>query len=93
MSSIVFRRTNRRTLIVLAVLAMALAAMTAVSFAQTPEPPTINLDVGPLFDSMNNYIPVFLLIFAIPGGIAIAIAVVKMLINAVQNAFKGASGR
>lgn len=84
---------------------VALMLTSAVAFAQTdtPEPPTpapttvpapeLELDVTPLFDSMNSYIPLFLAIFAIPGGIVIAIALVRMLINAIANAIKGAAGK
>jgi hypothetical protein len=80
---------------------VALMLTSAVAFAQTATPvpptavpaPTLDLDVTPLFDSMNSYIPIFLAIFAIPGGIVIAIALVRMIINSVGNAIKGAAGK
>jgi hypothetical protein len=83
-------------------LLLALMLTSAAAFAQTatpePEPttvpaPTLDLDVTPLFDSMNGYIPLFLAIFAIPGGIVIAIALVRMIIDSIGNAIKGAAGK
>lgn len=92
MSIVNFAAMPRRRLITLMMLAAMLVMMTVTAFAQTPVPaPSIDLDVTPLFDSMNSYIPLFLGIFAIPGGIVIAIALVRMLINLVSGAIKGAS--
>lgn len=59
--------------------------------AQTAVPPDISIDVNPIFDNMEVYIPVFMAIFAIPAGIMIAIVLVKFIINAIRNAFEGKS--
>lgn len=86
-------RGNRSLFLIMAALSL-MVMMSVTAFAQTAvPPPTIDLDVTPLFESMNGYIPLFLGIFAIPGGIVIAIALVRMLINAVSNAIKGAAGK
>jgi len=50
---------------------------------------TLNLDMQPLFDGINTYLPIFFLIFAIPGGIVIAMLIAKLVINSVRAAFEG----
>jgi hypothetical protein len=75
--------------ILLAVVA-ALVLMAAVpAFAQ--EAPSIQIDPTPIFDGIETYAPIFFAIFAIPGGILIAIVLVRMIINAIVNAFRGSS--
>lgn len=94
--SIVFRNLfSHRGKAVLIMAVMAVMMLTsAVAFAQTAvPPPTIDLDVTPLFDSMNSYLPVFLVIFAIPGGIALAIGLVRLIINAISSAIAKATGK
>jgi hypothetical protein len=82
---------SRRTFVLMLVVIGALMMVSATAFAQTPvPPPSIDIDITPLFDSMNSYIPLFLVIFAIPGGIVIAIAIVRMIITLIQRAFSGA---
>lgn len=74
---------------------MAVMALPAMAQTATPEPTTaaisLAIDVNPLFDSIETYIPMFFAIFAIPGGIAIAIVLVRFIINTVKGAFEGKS--
>ncbi|MCL4248324.1 MAG: hypothetical protein KJ065_09275 [Anaerolineae bacterium] len=46
----------------------------------------------PLWDGVNTQLPTFLGVFAIGGGIAIAVVVSRGLINTIVNALKGALG-
>lgn len=55
-------------------------------------PAELVIDVTPLYESISAYIPMFLVLFAIPGGIVIAVSLVRMIVNAVGNAIKSASG-
>lgn len=57
------------------------------TYAQT----TLEFDLTPFFDSLNTYLPIFIGLFAIVGGIAGAMALARYVINAVVNAFKGGS--
>lgn len=68
-------------------LAVALAAMTAVSFAQTAVP--IEIDTNALFNSANTWISSFLPIFAISIGIGIALAILSFIGSRIVAAFKG----
>ena len=52
---------------------------------------SLDLDLSPFFDQLNIYLPVFLGLFAIIGAIGGAIALSKMIIGAVVNAFSGKS--
>lgn len=70
-------------------LAAALAAMTAVSFAQTAVP--IEIDTNALFTSANTWISSFLPIFAISIGIGIALAILSFIGARIVAAFKGSS--
>lgn len=56
------------------------------AFAQSD---TINIDMTPFFENMNTYIPIFFGIFAIVGGIMAAMALSKLVINAVVSALSG----
>jgi phage shock protein PspC (stress-responsive transcriptional regulator) len=60
----------------------------APSFAQSL---SLNFDLQPFFDNMNVYLPVFIGVFGIVGGIAAALVLSRFVINAVINAFKGGS--
>lgn len=62
-------------------------APVAPTYAQT----TLEFDLTPFFDSLNTYLPIFIGLFAIVGGIAGAMALARYVINAVVNAFKGGS--
>lgn len=57
--------------------------------AQTETPVNLEIDVNPLFESINQYLPIMFGIFAVAGGISIAMVIVRFLINAIIGAFKG----
>ena len=50
---------------------------------------SINLDLTPFFDSLNTYLPTFLGIFGLIGGIAAAIAFGRFIIRFVVDALSG----
>ena len=50
---------------------------------------SLDIDLDPLFTAINDNLPTFMSVFAIVGGIAIAIIIVKFIINAIIDAFKG----
>jgi hypothetical protein len=50
---------------------------------------SIEWDLTPFFDSLNTYLPLFIGLFAVIGGIAGAMALSKFVIGAVVDAFKG----
>lgn len=64
---------------------MVLALAPANTFAQS----TIEFDLAPFFDSLNTYLPIFIGLFAIVGGIAGAMALARYVIGAVVRAFSG----
>jgi len=53
---------------------------------------SLEIDLTPLWEQINTNLPTFLGFFAVVGGISIAIALARLLINEVLKAFKG-SGR
>lgn len=65
--------------------AIALFQQTATHAASL----SLNIDLQPLFDNINIYLPIFFLIFAIPGAIVIAMLIAKLIINSVRAAFEG----
>ena len=71
----------------------ALAAMMIVALApaNTFAQSQLEFDLSPFFDSLNTYLPIFIGLFAIVGGIAGAMALARYVINAIVNAFKGGS--
>jgi len=73
-------------------LAMAALVMTAISFvgdATYAQSDTIDFDLAPFFESLNVYLPIFIGLFAVIGGIAGAMALAKFVIGAVVKAFSG----
>ena len=50
---------------------------------------SIDFDLQPFFDSLNVYLPIFIGLFAIVGGIAGAMALAKYVIGAIVDAFRG----
>jgi hypothetical protein len=52
---------------------------------------SIEWDLTPFFDSLNTYLPIFIGLFAVVGGIAGAMALSKFVIGSIVNAFKGGS--
>lgn len=81
-----------RRFITVAMLMVAVFVMVSPSFAQTTTAPTLEFDVTPLFDAMNDYIPLFMTVLGIAGGIAAASALVSMVLRQIVNAFSGRMG-
>ena len=77
---------NRNTIIAIAMI--ALLSVGAPSFASGE---TITFDLAPFFTSLNQYLPIFIGLFAIVGGIAGAMALARYVIGAVVRAFSGGS--
>ncbi len=48
---------------------------------------SLNIDLTPLWTSINQYFPVFFGILVIPAGIAVAIKLAEFLIKKVHDAF------
>ena len=69
--------------------AIAIATFSPVGRVMAQSELTLDFDLTPFFDALNLYLPVFIGIFAIVGGIAGAMALAKFVINAVVNAFRG----
>lgn len=80
-------RFNPVSALAAGVLAVATLTPFAPAYAQT----TLEFDLSPFFSSLNTYLPIFIGLFAIVGGIAGAMALARYVINAVVNAFKGGS--
>ncbi len=73
-------------------LAMGALALSAVSFAGDAvyaQSDTIQFNLAPFFESLNVYLPIFIGLFAVIGGIAGAMALAKFVIGAVVKAFSG----
>jgi hypothetical protein len=52
----------------------------------------LDIDLQPLFDAINQFIPVFLPVIAIGGGIAIALALSTFLVNMIKKSIGGGRG-
>lgn len=48
---------------------------------------SLDVDIQPLFDSINTFFPIFFPIMALIGGIAIAVALSKFVIEEIKRAF------
>lgn len=48
---------------------------------------SLDVDLQPLFDGINQFFPVFLAVLAVPAGIGIAIRLVDFIIKKVESAF------
>jgi hypothetical protein len=69
---------------------VAVALTSGRSEAQTTTPALqLDIDLTPLFTSINQNLPTFFGIFAVVGGLSIAIVLARYLINAVKGAFEG----
>jgi hypothetical protein len=80
------------TFVVAFTFVFALIAMPSMGvMAQSSD--TIDIDLGPLFTSINTWIPAFLPIIAIGGGISIAIAIGLWIVNLIKSAVSGAGAR
>lgn len=67
------------------------AAMAPSGFTSAQESPGVVLDfnLDPFFAALNQYLPIFIGLFAIIGGIAGAMALARYVIGAVVRAFSG----
>lgn len=50
---------------------------------------SVSFDLQPFFDSINTYLPTFIGLFAIVGGVAGAMALAKYVIGSIVDAFSG----
>lgn len=50
---------------------------------------TLNFNLDPFFESLNQYLPIFIGLFAVIGGIAGAMALSNFVIGKVVDAFTG----
>lgn len=83
------------------VMALALLAVfLAISFApalgvaaQTEEPVTIDIPVSQIFSSVNTWIETLIPVYAIPAGIAIAVAILGLIVTLIVVAFGRKGGR
>lgn len=78
--------TVRLMVIVSALMASLLVAPAA--FGQS----TITFDVTPFFDSLNQWLPTFVGIFAIIGGIIAALGFSRYIIGTIVDALSGKGG-
>lgn len=76
---------------VLSALAVGVFMMATTGGAFAQSTPTITFDLSPFFDSLNSYLPIFIGLFGIVGGIAGAMALARYVIGAVVRAFSGGS--
>lgn len=49
---------------------------------------SLDIDMTPLWDSINQFFPMFFAIFAFIGGISIAIRLGDFLIDKIRSSFK-----
>jgi hypothetical protein len=52
---------------------------------------SLDINLDPFFEQLNVYLPAFLALFAVVGAIGGAIALSKMIMTAIVNAFSGKS--
>lgn len=64
-------------------------SLPALAFIPLASLPEIDVDLSPLFESLATYVPIFIAIFGIAGGIAAAVVLARFVINAVISAFRG----
>ena len=50
---------------------------------------SLEWDLTPFFENLNTYLPMFIAVFAIVGGIAGAMALAKFVVGAIVDAFSG----
>lgn len=50
---------------------------------------SLDLDLTPLWDSINGFFPIMFAVFAVAGGLGVAIALGRMLIGEIRKAFGG----
>lgn len=85
---------NPRFLFFFLVIAVLMVSIAPVG-AQAPLLGQISLDLNldPLWASVNTYFPIFLGVLAVGGGIAIAMALGNYVIQKVIQAFGGGRGK
>lgn len=49
---------------------------------------SLDIDLTPLWDSINQFFPIFFGVFAMIGGISIAIRLGEFLIDKIRDGFK-----
>lgn len=75
-------------------LVAAVLASKGVSFAQaTAVPLDLDIDIGPLFAQIGQYLPLFLGVLAVGGAIGIAVDLAGFVIRSVRGGFKGSGGK
>jgi hypothetical protein len=80
-------------LIVAVLMALSAAAVSAQTAVPTEVPPvSIEIDTDQLFTGTNNWINTFLPVFALTGGIAIALVLLSFVVRKVVDSFKSAGG-
>lgn len=73
-------------------LAMLLTFLLAVNLASAAaQSLTLDIDVQPLFDGIEQFFPIAMAVFGIIGGLLIAFSLARYLVNAFKNAFEGKS--
>lgn len=60
---------------------------------QTEEPVTIDIPVSQIFSSVNTWIETLIPVYAIPAGIAIAVAILGLIVTLIVVAFGRKGGR
>lgn len=79
--------TEKTTVAIGALVFGALSLVGNPTYAQSD---TITFDLSPFFTSLNTYLPIFIGLFAVIGGIAGSMALARYVISAVVRAFSGA---
>lgn len=80
---------NRKVFILVLVVAALMVVSVAPAAAQSLD---LEVDVGPLFEQISNFFPIFFVIFSIIGGIAASIMLGRSIITAVVQAFRTGFG-
>lgn len=53
---------------------------------------SLDIDLSPLFDAINQFLPIFFPVVALGGGIAIALALSVFLVNTIKKSIGGGRG-
>jgi len=88
-SSVTRRHSSAVGTLVAAFVVVALAMPGSGTFAQSA---SISLDMTPFFTSLNSYLPTFVGIFGLIGGIAAALGFARFIIGTVVRALSGGGG-
>lgn len=62
-----------------------------LTYALAPVLASISLDIDlqPFFDALNDYLPIFISVFAVIGGLVAAMGFARYIVNAFISAFNG----